>query len=40
MFLKQEGYIIDYKILSDSKIKGNLSVDLKYNNGLPVIKRN
>ena len=36
--LKQEGYIADYKLLSDSKNKGSLSVDLKYNNGIPVIK--
>ena len=36
--LKQEGYIADYKLLSDSNNKGNLSVDLKYYNGLPVIK--
>ena len=36
--LKQEGYIADYKLLLDSNNKGNLSVDLKYNNGLPVIK--
>ena len=36
--LKKEGYISDYKILSDSKNKGSLSVNLKYNNGLPVIK--
>ena len=36
--LKQEGYISDYKFLSDSNNKGNLSVDLKYNDGLPVIK--
>ena len=36
--LKQEGYIADYKLLSDSNNKGNLSVDLKYSNGLPVIK--
>ena len=36
--LKKEGYISDFKILSDSKSKNNLSVDLKYNNGLPVIK--
>jgi len=35
--LKQEGYIADYKLLSDSNNKGSLSVDLKYNNGLPVI---
>ena len=36
--LKQEGYIADYKLLSDINNKGNLSIDLKYSNGLPVIK--
>ena len=36
--LKQEGYIADYKLLSDSSNIGILSVDLKYYNGLPVIK--
>ena len=36
--LKEEGYISDYKLLSDKKNKGSLLVDLKYNNGLPVIK--
>ena len=36
--LKQEGYISNYKFLSDSNNKGTLVVDLKYNNGLPVIK--
>ena len=36
--LKQEGYISNYKILDDEKNKGSLLVDLKYNNGLPVIK--
>ena len=36
--LKQEGYISDYKILTDQKNKNSLSVDLKYNNGMPVIK--
>ena len=36
--LKQEGYIADYKVLSDQKNYGDLSVDLKYDNGLPVIK--
>ena len=36
--LKQEGYIADYKVISDQKNYGDLSVDLKYNNGLPVIK--
>ena len=36
--LKQEGYISDYKILSDPKNKNTLEVDLKYHNGSPVIK--
>ena len=36
--LKKEGYIADYKLLSDTKNKNSLSVDLKYSNGLPVIK--
>jgi len=36
--LKHEGYIADYKLLTDSSYKDSLSVDLKYNNGLPVIK--
>ena len=37
--LKREGYISNYKLLSDSKNKKeSLLVDLKYNNGLPVIK--
>ena len=36
--LKKEGYISDYKFLSETKNKGSLSVDLKYNDGLPVIK--
>ena len=36
--LKQEGYISNYKLLSDSKNKNFLIVDLKYQNGLPVIK--
>jgi len=36
--LKQEGYIIDYKLVSSSKNKSILSVDLKYSNGMPVIK--
>ena len=36
--LKQEGYISNYKLLSDSKNKSSLLVDLKYHNGLPVIK--
>ena len=36
--LKNEGYISDYKMFSDSNKKSTISVDLKYNNGLPVIK--
>ena len=36
--LKQEGYISNYKTLSDSKNKNILLVDLKYHNGSPVIK--
>ena len=36
--LKQEGYISDCKLLSDSNNKNSLSVDLKYSNGLPVIR--
>jgi len=35
--LKQEGYIANYKTSSENK-KELLLVDLKYNNGLPVIK--
>ena len=36
--LKVEGFISDYKFISDTKNKGSLLVDLKYYNGLPVIK--
>jgi len=36
--LKKEGYISGYKFLNDNKEKNNLSVDLKYENGSPVIK--
>ena len=36
--LKQEGYISNYKVISDTKNKNSLLVDLKYNNGLPVIR--
>ena len=36
--LKQEGYISDYKLLSSADEKNIISVDLKYNNGIPVIK--
>ena len=36
--LKQEGYISDFKLETSEKNKNILSVNLKYNNGLPVIK--
>tara|TARA_B100001013_G_C24564697_1_gene424004 strand:+ start:259 stop:657 length:399 start_codon:yes stop_codon:yes gene_type:complete len=36
--LKGEGYISDYKSVSDEKNKGFLLINLKYNNGNPVIK--
>ena len=36
--LKQEGYIADYKTINDEKNKKFLFVNLKYNEGLPVIK--
>ena len=36
--LKQEGYISDYKTIPQTKNKSSFSVDLKYNNGVPVIK--
>ena len=36
--LKQEGFISGYKLSPDSKNQNNITVDLKYNNGLPVIK--
>ena len=36
--LKQEGYISDYKLLSNTDEKNSISVDLKYSNGIPVIK--
>jgi small subunit ribosomal protein S8 len=36
--LKDEGYIADYKILSEENNKSSLMVDLKYHNGAPVIK--
>tara|TARA_E500000331_G_scaffold302106_1_gene303840 strand:- start:104 stop:502 length:399 start_codon:yes stop_codon:yes gene_type:complete len=36
--LKKEGFISDYKILSDESNKPSLHIDLKYNNGLPVIR--
>ena len=34
--LKNEGYIIDYKVMEDEK-KPNLEIVLKYNHGSPVI---
>ncbi len=34
--LKNEGYIIDFKVISDSKIP-KLEISLKYNSGNPVI---
>jgi len=34
--LKSEGYIVDYKVSSDSK-KPLLAINLKYNSGNPVI---
>jgi len=36
--LKQEGYISNFELKTDSRNKGVLSVNLKYNNGMPVIK--
>ena len=36
--LKNEGYISNYKVIPDGKNKNSLIVDLKYFNGLPVIK--
>jgi len=36
--LKKEGYISNYKMLNDTENKNSLSVDLKYDNGNPVIK--
>ena len=36
--LKDEGYISNYKILSEKQSNKSLIVDLKYNNGIPVIK--
>ena len=37
--LKKEGYISDYKLVSNTENKqATLKVNLKYNNGLPVIK--
>ena len=36
--LKDEGYISNYKTLSEKQNNKSLIVDLKYNNGIPVIK--
>jgi len=36
--LKEEGYISNYKTSSDKNNNKFLLVDLKYNNGVPVIK--
>ena len=36
--LKDEGYISDYKISTGEKNNNFLQVNLKYNNGVPVIK--
>ena len=36
--LKDEGYISNYKILSEKQNNKSLIVDLKYNKGMPVIK--
>ena len=36
--LREEGYISDYKLLLDKRKKGSIIVNLKYNNGFPVIK--
>ena len=36
--LKKEGYISDYKLISEDSNKTTLSIDLKYTNGSPVIR--
>mgnify|MGYP003954486127 CR=1 FL=1 len=36
--LKEEGYISEYKFFSGKDNKGSIVVNLKYTNGLPVIK--
>ena len=36
--LKQEGYISNYKVTKDKNNQQLILVDLKYNNGSPVIK--
>jgi len=36
--LKNEGYILNYELRQDKNKKNNIFVDLKYNQGNPVIK--
>ena len=36
--LRVEGYILNYKLSADKNKKNDISVDLKYNKGIPVIK--
>ena len=36
--LKGEGFISDYKVVNEDKNKKSLLINLKYSNGLPVIK--
>jgi small subunit ribosomal protein S8 len=36
--LKKEGFIANYKIVSNDKYSGNFSIDLKYSDGSPVIR--
>lgn len=36
--LRDEGYILNYKLSADKNKKNNISVDLKYNKGIPVIR--
>ena len=36
--LRNKGYISNYKLLVDKNKKNNISVDLKYNRGIPVIR--
>ena len=35
--LKNEGFIIDYKVSEQDDNKNNIEIDLKYNSGSPVI---
>ena len=35
--LKNEGFIIDYKVQKNESNKSDLKIDLKYNSGSPVI---